>query len=122
MFRRFILIRKVDVTGVSGTGYVAEGCEFSNGKVAVSWKGKHPTITAHDNLKSVETIHLHAGATELQWLDYLPHPEPEMRQRILDALVEAQAYFDNKQGASDKGSAMFAARQVLQAAWKNLDI
>jgi hypothetical protein len=67
--RRFRLYRKEDVTGVSGTGYVAEGCLFSNGKVAVTWRGKYPTVTAHDSLESVEAIHLHAGLTVLEWLD-----------------------------------------------------
>lgn len=34
MIRTFKLNRKVDVTGVSGTGIVAEGTEFSNGRVS----------------------------------------------------------------------------------------
>lgn len=32
---RFELVRDVDVTGISGTGVVAEGVEFSDGTVAL---------------------------------------------------------------------------------------
>lgn len=34
--KRFHLVRKEDASGVSGTGHVAEGIMFSDGKVVIS--------------------------------------------------------------------------------------
>lgn len=72
--RRFKLVRKVDVSGISGTGVVAEGIEFSDGVVALRWLSlglDHPTsVVFHDNgIESVERIHGHAGATTVRWED-----------------------------------------------------
>lgn len=67
--RRFWLDRKVDVTGVSGTGTVAEGCVFGDGTTVVRWLGDHPTTTVHPSVESVEHIHLHEGRTEFRWQD-----------------------------------------------------
>lgn len=35
--KRFELYRAADASGVSGTGVILEGVEFTNGKVVVSW-------------------------------------------------------------------------------------
>lgn len=43
--RRFRLIRHHDVSGVSGTGPVAEGVQFTDGAVALRWYGDYPTTT-----------------------------------------------------------------------------
>lgn len=72
--RRFELHRDHDVSGVSGTGVVAEGVEFSDGCVAVRWlppEPGHPTsVVFHDNgIRSVVAIHGHGGATRLVFLD-----------------------------------------------------
>lgn len=67
--RRFVLNRKLDVTGVSGTGIVAEGVEFSDGTVALRWRGEFATTVFHSSIASVEHIHLHHGATSIEWVD-----------------------------------------------------
>jgi hypothetical protein len=67
--RCFRLIRHHDVSGVSGTGTVAEGVQFTDGAVALRWYGDYPTTTVWDNLDSVIAIHGHEGATEVRWLD-----------------------------------------------------
>lgn len=68
--RRFRLVRDVDVSGVSGTGAVAEGVEFSNGQVALSWHGEWPSVTVHERgIESVEKVHGHGGLTRIEWLD-----------------------------------------------------
>lgn len=69
--RRFILQRDVDVSGVSGTGVVAEGVEFSSGVVALTWLSDWPTsVVFHDRgMASVEAIHGHAGSTRIVYLD-----------------------------------------------------
>jgi hypothetical protein len=72
--RNFILVRDEDVSGVSGTGVVAEGTKFSNGLVVVSWVSEWPTVTTHvRGMESVEFIHGHCGKTRVVWLDsYAP--------------------------------------------------
>lgn len=70
---RFQLIRHVDVSNVSGTGIVAEGVRFSDGKVALRWcVGDHRSTVLWDDMASVSIIHGHGGNTEVHWLDS-PH-------------------------------------------------
>ena len=77
--RRFRLIRHHDVSGVSGTGPVAEGVQFTDGAVALRWYGDYPTTTVWDAIESVIAIHGHAGATEVEWLDPDPGPDPVLK-------------------------------------------
>lgn len=67
--RRFQLHRKEDESGVSGTGIVAEGVEFENGKCAVSWCSQYSSVAVYDSISVVSRIHGHGGKTEIVWLD-----------------------------------------------------
>jgi hypothetical protein len=69
--RRFLLVRDVDESGVSGTGIVAEGIEFTNAVVALEWTTVWPTsVVFHERgMESVETVHGHNGKTRIEWLD-----------------------------------------------------
>jgi hypothetical protein len=68
--RRFQLIRHVDVSGVSGTGVIAEGVEWTDGTATLHWGGRYPTTTIwQDGIEALLTIHGHNGATTLKWLD-----------------------------------------------------
>lgn len=68
--RRFELVRDVDVTGISGTGVVAEGVEFSDGTVVIRWAtGEHRSTVVWPGIESVEAIHGHGGATHVNWVD-----------------------------------------------------
>lgn len=67
--RRFQIHRDVDVSGVSGTGIVAEGVQFATGKVAVHWLGDYPSIATWDSIDHAEHIHGHAGMSRFVWLD-----------------------------------------------------
>lgn len=67
--RTFELHRDVDSSGVSGTGIVAEGVQFKNGKVVVNWTTKHSTTTVYDSIELVETLHGHGGNTRIVWLN-----------------------------------------------------
>lgn len=67
--RCFLLDRREDVTGVSGTGIVAEGVQFSDGTAVIRWHGAHATTTVHTSLESVKAIHLHGGRTALVWVN-----------------------------------------------------
>jgi hypothetical protein len=69
--RRFKLVRHTDVSGVSGTGVVAEGVEWSDGSVALRWHGKWPTtaVFQEGGVQAVLGIHGHNGLTEIVWDD-----------------------------------------------------
>lgn len=68
--RRFVLERSEDVSGVSGTGTVAEGVRFSDGIVVVRWTSSdHRSTVVWERLESVLAIHGHDGRTIVRWLD-----------------------------------------------------
>jgi hypothetical protein len=71
--RRFELHRHVDDSGVSGTGIVAQGVQFTEGTVVLLWLGELSSVVVHaGGITNVEAIHGHAGNTEIVWLDPLP--------------------------------------------------
>lgn len=63
--RLFELHRAQDDGGVSGTGVVAEGVVFSNGKCALSWKTQYTSVAIYDDIETLETIHGHGGKTRV---------------------------------------------------------
>lgn len=67
--RRFELRRNFDSSGVSGTGVVAEGCEFTDGVVTIRWLGKRQSTVIHPGIDNVIAIHGHTGNTRIVWLD-----------------------------------------------------
>lgn len=67
--RLFKLVRDQDVSGISGTGLVAWGVQFPDGRVATRWNGVIAQTCAWDSIEHVERIHGHGGATRLVWLD-----------------------------------------------------
>lgn len=71
------LLRYEDESGVSGTGRVAEWVEFSDGEVVVHWLSHTPSTNHYRNMKQVESVHGHGGATEIivDWEE--PHPDEE---------------------------------------------
>lgn len=68
----FLLVRDEDETGVSGTGLVAAGMEFSDGKVLMRWLvGKHRSSVAWDSMEAVRAIHGHVGKTRIVYIGNL---------------------------------------------------
>lgn len=66
--RTFHLQRDEDISGVSGTGRVAEGCQFSDGQVCIRWiVGEHVSTVVWPDIAGVEAIHGHNGATRIVW-------------------------------------------------------
>jgi|TARA_R110001583_G_scaffold36762_1_gene120841 hypothetical protein len=65
VMRIFYLNRTEDESGVSGTGRIAQGFIFDNGKVCLTWLSEHPSVTIYDNIGEVRAIHGHQGKTEL---------------------------------------------------------
>ena len=75
--RRFHLVREEDETGVSGVGTVAEGIEFTNGTVSVSWLGPHRGFDNYESMKSYMELHGHGGKTKAVYLDPSVNGDPE---------------------------------------------
>jgi hypothetical protein len=75
--RLFFLVRDEDPTGISGTGTVAEGVEFTDGTVACRWIGPiehpwgtvYPTTVLHPDIENVTSLHGHNGSTRIVWTD-----------------------------------------------------
>jgi len=67
--RRFVLIRAEDLTGVSGTGEVAEGTVFSSGLAVIRWLREPYAMGVYQTLDDVISVHGHEGRTQLQFID-----------------------------------------------------
>jgi hypothetical protein len=61
---------------------VAEGCVFTDGSVALRWRGNNPATAVWPDLDSILAVHGHHGATEVRWLE--PHAEPAAEPRAVD--------------------------------------
>lgn len=69
-FRRFVVQRDEDETGVSGTGQVVEGVQFEDGRVAFRWCVKPERSTgSFDTIEGMMEIHGHDGKTHVVWVD-----------------------------------------------------
>lgn len=86
----FYLKRNEDESGVSGTGRVAQGFIFDNGKVAITWLSEHPSVTIYDNIGEVHAIHGHGGKTEIVM-------EPDFKKAFneLKTCIDQFSLFDN---------------------------
>lgn len=69
MSRRFKLIRDEDPTGISGTGYVAQGVEFDDGTCAMRWLSQHRSTAVYADMADLAAIHNHNGLTQIVWDD-----------------------------------------------------
>lgn len=78
--RLFRFNRKEDATGISGTGMVAEGVEFENGKCALSWRTDKSGLVIYDSISVAESVHGHEGSTQVEVLEM-----PAEIQEIFDA-------------------------------------
>ncbi|MFH9248205.1 hypothetical protein ACH4LK_22585 [Streptomyces lydicus] len=67
--RLFALHRDRDISGVSGTGIVADGCAWPDGTVSIRWRGAHPSTVSWNSLADAEHVHGHGGATRIVWAD-----------------------------------------------------
>ena len=77
--RTFVMMRRGDVHGVSGTGEVMQGVVWPTGRVTTCWQvpGKPITQTAFDSFEAFLEVHVagHAGnGTEITFYDGRPPP------------------------------------------------
>jgi hypothetical protein len=77
-FRKFHLVREEDETGISGTGKVAEGIEFSNGWCAMSWLTAMHSVAVYLNIKQLEAIHGHNGRTRVVFVETIQKTKGEV--------------------------------------------
>ncbi|MFD5678575.1 hypothetical protein [Streptomyces sp. NPDC127040] len=68
--RRFYLQRNTDISGVSGTGRVADGILWTDGSADVRWRGDRPSAVHWDRFEDAVAVHGHGGATTIVWLDF----------------------------------------------------
>lgn len=67
--KTFTLIRLEDVTGISGTGIVAQGVEFDSGRCVMEWLTAFKSIGVYQNSNELIQIHGHDGKTVMQYDD-----------------------------------------------------
>ncbi len=65
--RTFYLERLIDETGISGTGLVCEGVEFSDGTCVMKWLTETSSTAIYNNAEELMQIHGHGGKTVLRW-------------------------------------------------------
>ena len=82
--KMFYIKRVEDESGVSGTGRIAQGFIFDNGKVALTWLSEHPSVTIYDSIGEVTAVHGHGGKTEVVM-------EPDYKR----ACGEMKSFIDN---------------------------
>jgi hypothetical protein len=138
--RMFHLVRGTDISGVSGVGLVAEGVEFTDGRVALRWcapNGK-PSTVVWDSIADAMSVHGHDGATVVVWLAdevteghldrrlgrrQTPPPANQFEQTVAKAFAAAEAAAEAARvGKPDAAAAAFAREyrtQVLENS-KNL--
>ena len=67
MVKTFKLVRDCDVTGISGTGVVAEGVTFHSGQTVICWMRPPYTISVFSSPDAVLGVHGHGGNTRIVW-------------------------------------------------------
>jgi hypothetical protein len=73
--RLFVLDRVEDQSGISGTGVVAEGIEFSDGTVVMRWRTHIKSTSIYESVRAVEAIHGHGGRTRIRFIESRPITE-----------------------------------------------
>ena len=93
--RPFVLYRREDVSGVSGTGVVAQGVEFQDGTVALRWLSAWPTsVVFHERgMEAVKAVHGHNGSTVVLYTDdyRIPKADPTVWTELggyIEAAIE----------------------------------
>lgn len=67
MRRTFTLVRDADPTGISGTGIVVEGAQFSDGSVVMRWMSEYSSTVFWRSLDDAMMVHGHDGLTRVEW-------------------------------------------------------
>ena len=114
--RLFHLQRDHDVTGVSGTGRVADGVLWPDGTVSIRWTGPMPSAVFWHSLANALHVHGHGGATRIVWADEQPPADRAAVLREAAALVDQRASSIDALSSSDFGEEARAVRELAEAA------
>jgi hypothetical protein len=92
----FHFYRVEDHSGVSGTGAVVEGVQFTNGWCALRWISSKSSICFYRSIEEVKEIHGHGGKTEIVVHDLEPlarskYRPDDTRFNILMEIIEEAA-------------------------------
>jgi hypothetical protein len=77
----FYMLRHTDVNGLSGTGVVAVGVVWPNGRVSMQWTSIRSSIENHDCMESIQELHGHNGNSEFIFGDPPNGDEKPKRSR-----------------------------------------
>lgn len=83
----FLMKRNFDTTGNSGVGIVMEGCVFSNGEVAYTWRSGRKTRVWCESFEAFRELHIDAhpaNETEIIWL-HEEEPSKEASGELLNS-------------------------------------
>lgn len=69
------LHRDHDVSGVSGTGVVADGVIFPDGVVVIRWRGRLQSTAVYPGIGTLRAVHGHNGATRIVTVAQFPVDE-----------------------------------------------
>lgn len=92
--RTFKALRKVDETGVSGPGHIADGVVFEDGTTVLRWRTECRSTAVYASFEDMEKIHGHNGATVFEFdgkgdaVTINFHGAQLMNERDLDAFVD----------------------------------
>ena len=84
--RRFYFERREDVNGKSGTGRVADGIRWGDGRITIRWRTECASTTDFDCLEDFECIHGHEGRGVAIWID----PAPALSAPSIEVNVEVE--------------------------------
>lgn len=88
-FATFVLERLQDESGVSGTGIIAQGVQFSSGQVVLSWVTQFKSTGIYADIEEMMAIHGHGGKTRIVWRNEEDESLATERARILHDLDRA---------------------------------
>jgi len=107
--RRFYIQRDEDISETSGTGKVAEGIEWSNGKITLTWLSEYESYEFHQSATALEKIRTHKGkqaSTKIVWIDpkfeEVEEKAKETKTKEIEELTHEVEVLTN--GHSEEGS------------------
>lgn len=80
--KNFQLVRTEDISGVSGTGIVADGVIFPDGTCSLRWRTAGGSTAIYDSIEKLEKIHGHDGRTKVVQVGLTAELEPS--ELVLD--------------------------------------
>lgn len=120
MIQPFTLKRSADVSGVSGTGTVAEGVVFSDGTTILRWLRAGGSTAVYDSLEAMDAIHSHDGKTKVVYAFGPAANGPEFVNRLFeimgpDTVLEAEvAEVVDEISHTDRAAVRSAFEQIVR--------